>query len=137
MILPLKVALGVILLLGLGLAGTTWYSSLLAAQRDAAEAEASTLRVAVDVATAVKAEAEKTNQRLTRILAQRSARENQVLLASQQMQEKIDALSGSCVHSPDASRLLWQIYEGAGGVPRAQRSGDPASATDSGTSSTN
>lgn len=137
MILPLKVALGVILLLGLGLAGATWYSSLLAAQRDAAEAEASTLRVAVDVATAVKAEAEKTNQRLTAILTQRSARERKALLVSQKLQEKIDALSGSCVYSPDASRLLWQIYESAGGVPGAQRSGDPASATNSGTSSTN
>lgn len=130
MILPLKIALGVILTLILALVGVSWYAQLASAQRDAAEAEVATLEVAVELA-AKQAKADKeANKRLTAVLQARSAREREALDVSRDLQEKIDALHSDCTFSPDASRVLWEIYERTSGVPSPGRIRHPTTASD-------
>lgn len=121
MILPLKIALGVIVTLLLALAGVGWYAQLAAAQRDAAEAEVATLEVAVELAEKQAKADRDANKRLTQVLKSRRAREQEALDVSRSLQEKIDALSDSCTFSSNASRVLWEIYERTGGVQSPER----------------
>lgn len=121
MILPLKIALGVIVSLLLALGGMAWYSDTVAKERDMAVAKAAGLEVAIDLAEQQAQERQLISQRLEQILSQRRVWNQEAQLAANKLQEKIDALPTTCTFSSDAGRVLWEIYEGASGVPSARR----------------
>lgn len=121
MILPLKIALGVIVALLLALGGMTWYSDIVADERDEAVAKAAGLEVAIDLSEKQTKERQLISQRLGQILSQRQVWNQEAQLAANKLQEKIDALPTTCTFSSDASRVLWEIYEGAGGVQSPRR----------------
>lgn len=121
MILPLKIALGTIAVLLLSLVGFGWYNQIVALERDVALGRVDGLETAVELASKRAEEKIAQNARLAAILQRRSAREAEALETSRAIQEKINALSGTCTFSDSASRLLWEIYEGADGVPTARR----------------
>lgn len=135
MILPLKIALGAIVVLLLGLGGTSWYAKTVASERDAAQQEAGELAVALQVMEAQSVERQRINDRLADVLNSRSERERKILATSKDLQEKINALNTTCTFSSRASRLLWEIYERSGGVQGADGERPPALTEDSGASS--
>ena len=75
------------------------------------------------------------NDRLSAVLQARRAREAKMDKIASNLQEKISALPTTCVFSPDASRVLWEIYDSATGVQDPVSLRHPTAPADEGASS--
>lgn len=102
----------------------------MSAERDTAKAELANANEALALtAQEARLRAEE-NERLARVLRARSAREARMQEVASDLQEKISALPTTCVFSPAASRVLWEIYDSAIGVQDSGSVGHPTPATD-------
>lgn len=129
--IALKASLAVVVALVLSLVGMTLYTKRVVSERDEAVGRAGALELAVDLAEAQQEERKQINDRLTTILKERRDRAYRLQEVADNLQEKINALSGTCTFSPDASRVLWEIYESRRGVQGSGTTGRPLTATDS------